>query len=90
MGGCDAWNCLNSTEIYDPETNTWESGPPLITPRRGCGLVEFGGKLYAIGGSSGQSLTSTEIFDPEEQAWLPGPNLTIPRANVAVAVVGDR
>ena len=66
-------------------------GPPLITPRRGCGLAVFHGRLYAVGGSTGtHSLTSTEVYDPSEQVWVPGPNMSMPRANVAVAVVGDR
>lgn len=91
VGGCDAWNCLNSVEIYNPEEDTWSVGPPLISARRGCGLAVFRDRLYAVGGSSGtHSLTTTEIYDPEEQAWIPGPNMATPRANVAVAVVGDR
>ena len=39
VGGCDAWNPLRTVEIYDPSDNSWSSGPPLSTPRRGCGLA---------------------------------------------------
>lgn len=43
VGGCDAWNCLNTVECYDPETNSWSFIKPIITPRRGCGLTHFKG-----------------------------------------------
>lgn len=46
VGGCDAWNCLNTVECYDPETNSWSFIKPIITPRRGCGLTHFKG-LYS-------------------------------------------
>jgi influenza virus NS1A-binding protein len=45
VGGCDGWNPLNSVEVYDPTTNTWKVGPPLTTPRRGCGLAVRNGNL---------------------------------------------
>lgn len=43
VGGCDTWNCLNTVECYDPETNSWSFIKPIITPRRGCGLAHFKG-----------------------------------------------
>lgn len=49
IGGCDSWNCLNSVEVYDPKVDTWTFTKPIITARRGCGVVVFQGKLYAIG-----------------------------------------
>lgn len=41
VGGCDAWNCLNSVEVYDPETDVWDFLPPMNTARRGCGVTLF-------------------------------------------------
>lgn len=91
IGGCDAWNCLNSVEIYNPEDNTWQTAKPIITARRGCGVAVFNGKLYVVGGSDGtHSLNTTEIFDEQTLTWSVGPSMTTPRANVGVAVVGDR
>ena len=43
VGGCDAWNCLSSMEIYDPVENEWVMGPSMTTNRRGCGIAEFKG-----------------------------------------------
>lgn len=91
VGGCDAWNCLNSVETYDPETDIWTMSKPLITARRGCGVTVFNNKLYVVGGSDGShTLNTTEIYDKETKTWEVGPCMTVPRANVEVAVVGDR
>lgn len=40
-GGCDAWNCLNTVEVYDPETGMWNFLPPMNTARRGCGVALY-------------------------------------------------
>lgn len=44
VGGCDAWNCLNSVEVYDPETDEWSFASEMITARRGCGVATFKGQ----------------------------------------------
>lgn len=41
VGGCDAWNCLNTVEVYDPETGAWDFLPPMNTARRGCGVTLY-------------------------------------------------
>jgi hypothetical protein len=46
VGGSDFMNCLNSVEIYDPNTNTWEYGVPMITARRGAGVFFVNGLYY--------------------------------------------
>ena len=44
---------MDVVEIYDPESNTWETGPPLVYPRRSHAVVATpDGKLYAIGGTN--------------------------------------
>jgi influenza virus NS1A-binding protein len=41
VGGCDAWNCLNTVEVYDPATGMWDFLPPMNTARRGCGVTLY-------------------------------------------------
>jgi influenza virus NS1A-binding protein len=48
VGGCDAWNCLSSVEVYDPQTDVWTYAKEMITARRGCGLAVFKGSLFII------------------------------------------
>ena len=47
-GGCDAWNCLSSVEVYDPQTDLWTYAKGMITARRGCGLSFFNGKFIRL------------------------------------------
>jgi len=91
VGGCDAWNCLNTVEVYDPQTEAWDFLPPMNTARRGCGVTFYQDKLFVVGGSDGcQALCTTEIFDFETNAWSPGPSMTTSRANISVTVIDGK
>ena len=43
-------NCLSSVEIYDPSTNSWETGPDLPQAVCAMGVVKYYGTIYIIGG----------------------------------------
>ena len=44
VGGCDAWNCINTVEEYDPITNRWRYILSMASCRRGTGMAVFKGK----------------------------------------------
>lgn len=48
IGGTDAWICLNSVEIYDPELKKWQLGPQLNIARRGAGCDVFNGEYVIL------------------------------------------
>jgi len=48
VGGCDAWDCTNSVEVYDPEEGKWSYLPPMANCRRGAGAAVFRGRLLAL------------------------------------------
>jgi len=48
VGGCDAWNCTNTVEVYDPRENKWSLLPPLAIARRGAGVACFNSKSVVI------------------------------------------
>jgi influenza virus NS1A-binding protein len=54
VGGFDGKQSLCSTEIYDPDTNSWSPGPSMTTCRANVGVAVVDGKLYAVGGFSGK------------------------------------
>jgi hypothetical protein len=70
VGGCDAWNCLSSVEVYDPQTDVWTFAKGMITARRGCGLAVFKGCFlvltffffFCINQDIGITLTNFETF----------------------------
>ena len=53
MGGSDGQQSLCSTEVYDPDTNSWAPGASMTTCRANVGVAVVDGKLYAVGGFSG-------------------------------------
>ncbi len=59
---------LQSVEVYDPATNTWEKAPNIPTPRGNLSTNTVQGKVYAIGGSQGllrRALATVEAYDTE-------------------------
>ena len=41
VGGCDAWNCTNTVEKYDPVADRWMFLPSMSVARRGAGVACF-------------------------------------------------
>lgn len=53
VGGCDAWNCTNTVEVYDPSEKKWMLLPPLAIARRGAGAMIFNSKCLVTCSRSG-------------------------------------
>jgi N-acetylneuraminic acid mutarotase len=55
--------------VYDPESDRWDSGPPMRTPRHGLGGVAIGDRIFAIAGATGPSARGTsngvEVYAPQ-------------------------
>jgi N-acetylneuraminic acid mutarotase len=83
MGGSQRYNTsengfsyrsINSTEAYDPATDTWVEKAPMPTPRDGLGAAAFQGKIYCFGGrnvSKDYSISTNfnEVYDTETDSW---------------------
>jgi len=64
-------NPLASTEFYDPVTNTWSTGPPMLAPRGGhTATLLLDGRVLAVGGGA----TVAELFDPRTNRWSSAPS----------------
>ncbi len=69
----------------------WQVRAPLPTPRRGLGLVAYGGRVYALGGESAEGVTgSVERYDPQADSWSTLAAKPQPVTDVAAALVGNR
>ena len=92
-GGCKDW-CydhpgMNSTEIYDPKTNTWTKSADMPLALNSHTLEILGGLPTVIGGYDGENdIENGEIFQyyPQEDVWRPHPDnfLTVPRSSPTV------
>ncbi len=67
---------LSVNEVYDPATNKWETRQPMAVPRNHAFSGAVNGKIYVIGGRTGQGfiLTATntdvvEEYDPISDSW---------------------
>src|SRR6188474_1375261 len=67
---------LSVNEVYDPATNKWETRQPMSVPRNHAFGAAVNGKIYVIGGRTGQAfiLTATntdvvEEYDPLSDSW---------------------
>ena len=67
---------LSVNEVYDPATNKWETRQSMSVPRNHAFAAAVNGKIYVIGGRTGQGfiLTATntdvvEEYDPLSDSW---------------------
>lgn len=83
-GGYNRGECLKSAEEYDLETGKWKILTQMKTERGRLSAAIVNGKLYAVGGSDGNTdLASAECFDPKTQKWSSIPPLSKARSNNA-------
>jgi len=88
-GKNNSQNSVNTTEIYNPATNSWVISASLLEARCNFAAVVLNGLIYVIGGYDwGRAiLQSVEIFDGNK--WSSGPELNWARQTLAAAVGGD-
>jgi uncharacterized repeat protein (TIGR01451 family) len=77
---------LTSTELYNPDTNSWSAGASMAESRASLTLTLLGnGKVLAAGGYESSSLdgvqavASAELYDPGTNTWSPADSMAVPR-----------
>lgn len=79
-GGCDSeGGILDSAELYNSETQTWETLPSMKKARKMCSGVFMDGKFYVIGGIGGSDsklLTCGEEYNLQTRTWTEIPNMS--------------
>jgi N-acetylneuraminic acid mutarotase len=85
VGGWDG-NASTTFELYNASTNSWNTLPPLNSPRAGIASAVLNGKLYVIGG---EGYSSLDIFDPVSELWSSGQPLPHEvRKGAAISIAG--
>lgn len=83
----------DTTEVYDPKTDTWTTLAPMPEPRfTHVAVLGIDKKIYILGGASdikGSPLRSVFIYDPIKDKWSRGPNMRLPRAFLAAVSTPD-
>jgi N-acetylneuraminic acid mutarotase len=66
---------MNSTAIYDPGANSWNTNTQMITPRYGHTATTLqNGKVLVVGGFSDDNYTEKtwELYNPADDTWSLG------------------
>jgi N-acetylneuraminic acid mutarotase len=82
---------VDTNEVYDPKTNSWEKRSPMPTARNHAAAGMVNNKIYIIAGrigaafiTRGSSVNIVEEYDPVTDQWGPL-KAAIPTARSAVA-----
>jgi hypothetical protein len=83
-------SCLQTTEIYDPSTDSFSDGPLMTVKRRYHTATTLeDGRILLTGGEAGWYYTSTEFYDPATNSFTAGPNMGLARIAHFSALLPD-
>ncbi|NUT22468.1 MAG: S8 family serine peptidase [Hamadaea sp.] len=86
-GGIDT-GLENKAFVYDPNDNTWTALPNMPIGRTKPQVAAAGGKIYVLGGWSGDGapVTTVDVFDPATGSWSTVSGATNPAARATAGV----
>jgi N-acetylneuraminic acid mutarotase len=84
----------NANEVYDTETDSWQTKTSMPTARYGIEANVVDGKFYLIGGYESFSIPNksakVEVYDPVTDTWTTGSPLPTAVGEYASAVVDGK
>ena len=84
--------CAPLPAVGPPAAGRWERRAGLETARDDFGAAVVGGRIYVLGGMSGErgnDLDTLEIYDPVANAWSHGPHLPTAVSSLRAAAIGS-
>ena len=89
---------LSTVEIYDTQTNTWQRGADMPTPRTNAKATVVNGTIYVFGGYNSKDnflenwkmADHVEAYDPETDTWTRKRKMPISRIYFGLGVVAGR
>lgn len=90
-GELDNGQISNILEVYNIESDTWESKKPAPIALSRYAVTSYEGKIYFFGGWNGKKLSdSTLIYDPAKDTWAIGTSSPTAFADAFAVVANDR
>jgi hypothetical protein len=91
VGGRGTPGAEAAFEVYDPDTNTWQTLPPLPTPRSGVAAGVLNNELFVFGGETpGVVYGDVEAYNPATNSWRTLSSMPHPRHGMWASVIGDK
>jgi DNA-binding CsgD family transcriptional regulator len=82
---------VQATQIQSQIPSRWQTAIALPQPVSGAAAVTYGGKLYLIGGRSGENtLDAMTVFSPDNPKWESLRSKPSPVSNTQAAVIQDQ
>jgi hypothetical protein len=92
FGGLTPFGVTNTSERYDPASNTWTDGATAKINRYGHATTkDADGNVYVVGGTSNGKtpIPSVERYSPSTDTWTTVAAMPTPRLGLGAAVGGD-
>jgi N-acetylneuraminic acid mutarotase len=94
IGGDGASGDTGAVEVYDPTTDAWDTGLPLLpTPRNHIAGAALDGKIYVVGGRAarfGSLMQTHEVLDTATRTWAAAAPLPTGRSGMMATVFRGR
>ena len=89
---------LSTVEVYDPQTNTWQRGADMPTPRTDAKAAVVNGTIYVFGGYNSKDnflqhwkmADRVEAYDPLTDTWTRKKEMPISRFYFGLGVVAGK
>lgn len=89
-GASDNGTYLNTVEVYDIKTKTWETKASMPVAKAGFATEIVGDNIYCIGGYDGANrLASTHVYNISSDTWTTKESMPTPRAFLSSAAIGN-
>ena len=85
IGGLEEDAVSSRIDVYEPGSDSWSEGPPLLTGRSHMSAVTLGRLIYVIGGKDETGVVSldlVEALDPTTGAWAEVRGLNVGRSSL--------
>ena len=89
---------LSTIEVYDTQTNTWQRGADMPTPRTNAKAAVVNGTIYVFGGYNSKDkflqnwkmADHVEVYDPRTDTWTQKKEMPISRFYFGLGVVAGK
>jgi N-acetylneuraminic acid mutarotase len=92
ISGGSLTGTVKDTEMYDPQTNTWQTKTPMPTSRMYFASAAYNDKIYCIGGTTDVKdfVDFNEMYDTKTDNWTTKTPMPTPRSSLQANVVNGK